>query len=56
MDAGVREYWIVDPRTESILIYCLEPTDFQVEKYTFNDKIKAGIYNDLYIDFAGLDF
>lgn len=56
MDAGVREYWIVDPRTESILIYCLEQTDFQVEKYTFNDKIKAGIYNDLYIDFAGLDF
>ena len=55
-DAGVREYWIVDPRTKSILVYCLEQSDFQVEKYTFNDKIKAGIYDDLYIDFAEFGF
>ena len=54
MDAGVREYWIVDPRTKSILVYFLEQSDFQVEKYTFNDKIKTGIYDDLYIDFTKL--
>ncbi len=56
MDAGVYEYWIVDPQTESILVYFLEQTNFHVEKYTFNDKIKVGIYNDLYIDFAELNF
>ncbi len=52
MYAGVCEYWIADPRTGSVLVYFLEQSDFQVEKYTFNDKIKAGIYDGLYIDFA----
>lgn len=55
MDAGVREYWIVDPRTEIILVYFLKQSDFRVEKYTFSEKIKSGIYDDLYIDFAKLD-
>lgn len=27
-DAGVREYWIVDPSRERILVYHLEQTDF----------------------------
>ncbi len=56
MYAGVCEYWIADPRTGSVLVYFLEQSDFQVEKYTFNDKIKAGIYDGLYIDFALLGF
>lgn len=55
-DAGVREYWIVDPRTESVFVYFLELSNFQIEKYTFHDKIKSGIYDDLYIDFARLNF
>lgn len=45
MDAGVREYRIVDPRTKSILVYFLEQPDFQAEKYALNDKIKTGIYD-----------
>ena len=56
MDAGVREYWIADPRTESVLVYFLEQSDFQIEKYTFNDKIKVSIYDDLYVDFLKLSF
>ena len=53
-DAGVREYWIVDPRTKQVLIYYLEQTDFQMGTYTFQDKIKANIYDDLYIDFSDI--
>lgn len=54
-DAGVREYWIVDPRTEKIIVYYLEQDNFQMETYTFLDKIKANIYEDLWIDFQELD-
>ncbi len=54
-DAGVREYWIVDPRTEKVLVYYLEAVDFQIETYTFQDKIKVSIYDDLWIDFQKLD-
>ena len=54
-DAGVREYWIVDPSKESIFVYYLEKTDFKVETYTFQDTIKVNIYEDFYINFAELD-
>ena len=54
-DAGVREYWIVDPRTERVFVYYLGQADFQMEAYTFQDKIKVNIYNDLWIDFRELD-
>jgi len=54
-EAGVREYWIVDPRIEKVFVYYLEQTDFQIGIYTFNDKIKANIYEDLWIDFRELD-
>ncbi len=48
--AGVREYWIVDPEKNRILVY-----DFESENtgdYTFSDTVKAGIYEDFYINFA----
>ena len=48
--AGVREYWIVDPVKNLILIYNFDTSDS--EQYTFADTIKAGIYEDLYIDFS----
>ena len=48
--AGVREYWIVDPVKNLILIYNFDASDS--EQYTFTDTIKAGIYEDLYIDFS----
>lgn len=54
-DAGVREYWIVDPSRESIFVYYLEQDHFMVSTYTFQDKVKVNIYPDWYIDFAGLD-
>lgn len=53
--AGVREYWIVDPRNKQILVYHLEQTEFEVKPYTFQDKIKVNIYSDLWIDFKELN-
>lgn len=54
-DAGVREYWIVDPRIEKVFVYYLEQTDFQIGTYTFHDKIKANIFKDFWVDFQALD-
>lgn len=53
-DAGVREYWIADPEEKKIFVYCLEKDNFKLNVYTFQDKIKVNIYNDLYIDFASI--
>lgn len=55
MDAGVREYWIVDPANRQIHVYYLDETNFSVNVYTFRDKINVNIYDDLCIDFAGMD-
>lgn len=53
-EAGVREYWIVDPIKERIFKYYLEKAVFEVNTFTFQDKIKVNIYDDLYIDFQEL--
>lgn len=52
--AGVREYWIVDPRTKTIKVYFFEGAIF-AQNYSFTDTVKANIYNDLYIDFRKLN-
>lgn len=62
--AGVREYWIIDPQNESVMVFYFEKhskeeivsdsyTDEQ--HYTFEDKVKVNIYDDLEIDFSVLD-
>jgi Uma2 family endonuclease len=54
----VREYWIVSPTKETILVYMLDENTNQYEtpeSYTFKDKIKVGIYDNLHIDFNSLD-
>lgn len=53
--AGVREYWIVDPARETVFVYYMEENKFSVETYTFRDHVKANIYEDFFIDFAGLE-
>ncbi|GFI32158.1 hypothetical protein IMSAGC013_03557 [Lachnospiraceae bacterium] len=50
--AGIREYWIVDQEKNRILIYNFETE--QTGDYTFSDSVKAGIYDDLYIDFSDI--
>ena len=53
-DAGVKEYWIVDPNKKSVYVYHLEEDKFEVTTFTFQDKIKANIYEDLWIAFTEL--
>ncbi|MFL0195310.1 Uma2 family endonuclease [Clostridium sp. WILCCON 0269] len=53
----VREYWIVNPMEESILVYKLDKNDqYAAPKvYTFKDIIKVSIYDTLEIDFSKLN-
>lgn len=54
-NAGVREYWIVDPSKKSVFVYYLEQDHFNAEAYPFNNSIKVNIYEDLSINFTDLD-
>lgn len=51
--AGVREYWIIDPDKNRVMIYYFESET--VEEYTLKDIVRANIYDDLNIDFSSLD-
>lgn len=48
---GVREYWIVDPQRETITVYDLKHGG-KAEEYSFSERIKVGIYEDLYLNLA----
>ena len=52
--AGVREYWIVDIAKDRITVYNFEH-DYSIEEYSFTDTVKAGIYEDLSIDFSEIN-
>ena len=42
--AGAREYWIVDPVKELVMVYRFEKET--MEQYTFGEDIPVGIYED----------
>jgi len=52
IDFGVKEYWIVDLDKNQIMVYLNDgdgpPT---INKYTFDNVVKVGVFDDLYIDF-----
>ena len=48
--AGVREYWIVDPIREMILVYDFGNDDY--EQYSFSEIVKVRIYDDFEINFT----
>lgn len=53
-DSCVREYWIVNPMDQTITVYFFE-RGTSAQHYTFEDKIKVNIYDNLEIDFATLN-
>ena len=53
-DAEVRDYWIVDPMKQVIVVYNLELEEPPVI-YGFHHKVKASIYDDLEIDFSEMN-
>ena len=52
-NTGVREYWIVDPSKNLIVVYNFELGE--TEQYTLQDSVKVGIYDDLAIDFGSME-
>lgn len=42
-DAGVREYWIVDPKDKLITVYGFED-EMTISHYKFGEEVPAGIY------------
>lgn len=46
--SGIREYWIVDPAKEKVVVYCYEQDD-DPSLYTFDADIPVGIYPGLTI-------
>ena len=50
-NAGVREYWIVDPRRKIITVNYFENNMLNIQ-YPFDSSIKVNIYEDLLINFS----
>ena len=50
--AGVKEYWIVDPMKNRIMVHNFNSET--MEEYSFSDSVKVGIYDDLTINFFEL--
>ena len=50
-NAGVREYWIVDPLRKTVTVNHFE-ADLVNVPYSFDATIKVHIYEDLYINFS----
>ena len=46
-NSGVREYWIVDPAKEIVMVYQFEKET--MEQYAFGDDIPVGIYEEFSI-------
>lgn len=42
---GAKEYWIIDPENEKVLVYMFEKSRNLVNIYTFADSVPVGIYN-----------
>ncbi len=51
--AGVREYWIINPLTNTVNVFDLE-NDEMTDQYDFNSDIPVCIYNDLKINISEL--
>ncbi|MBQ9360156.1 MAG: Uma2 family endonuclease [Lachnospiraceae bacterium] len=53
LDAGVREYWIINPLERLVSVYEFGKGITAPKEYSFDDEISAGIYEDLKICLQG---
>jgi len=51
--AGVREYWVINPRISTVSVYDLEHNE-KTGQYSFDDDIPVCIYRELMINIADL--
>ena len=50
-EAGVREYWLVDPEARTVTVYRLEDGKFlSPEAYTGGGKVPVGIFSGCTVD------
>ncbi len=55
MNAGVQEYWIVDPRDRNVTVILNEEEGPAIRGYTFADRVPVGIWNgECMVDFAAI--
>ena len=56
MEAGVREYWIVDLKRKKVVCYAFEGEDApDIAMYTFNDRVPVRIWEGrLEVDFGAI--
>lgn len=55
MEAGVREYWMVDPEKKRVLVYPLEKEELPT-MYSFHDQVPVGIFGgEMSVDFGQME-
>ena len=53
--AGVREYWVINPATKTVMVYGFED-DANSGQFSFDQTIQSSIYNDFEIVMNDLSF
>ena len=53
-NAGVREYWIADPRRKTVTVNYFEGDILNIQ-YSFDSTVKVNIYDDLLINFSDIN-
>ena len=54
LSVGVKEYWIVDPKKEEVLVNILKSGYYESESYVKGDIIKVSTLDDLFINVTDL--
>jgi len=49
-DAGVREYWVVDPKNNRVTVYCFRDGEVHAKTYESADTVPVGIFPGFGID------
>ncbi|GHU03250.1 hypothetical protein FACS1894147_06830 [Spirochaetia bacterium] len=53
-DAGVEEYWVVDPKSKNIRVYSLKDNKYSMKRYHTEDTIQSGVLPGLTIPLAAV--